>query len=170
MNNQVLFTNEEIYFGDNIPPEVKHVLLEATRVYPDLEKTESFLEQAYQMAPTQLEVYYARYKFYFYNKHLVQAEQVAREGLQQAARQAGFNPDWNELDETMANWVTPNDTERFYLYTLKALAFISMRQEQFREAENILNKLQQLDKTDQVGSSVVMDILQGLKEANEEAA
>ena len=78
MNGQVLFHNEEIYFGDNIPAEVKHVLLEATRVYPDLEKTETFLEQAYQMAPTQLEVYYARYKFYFYNKRLVQAEQVAR--------------------------------------------------------------------------------------------
>ena len=174
MNGQVLFHNEEIYFGDNIPAEVKHVLLEATRVYPDLEKTEIFLEQAYQMAPTQLEVYYARYKFYFYNKRLVQAEQVAREGLQQAALQAGFAADWNELDEATANWGTPNDTERFYLYTLKALAFISMRQEKFNAAENILSKLSQLDKLDQVGSSVVMEILQGLKEsceeANEEAA
>jgi len=166
---QVLFHNEEIYFGENIPPEVKQLLLEATRVYPDLEATENLLDKAQMMAPTQLEVYYARYKFYFYNKKLGMAEQVAREGLEQASIQAGFNANWLKLDESSANWSKPNDIERFYLYTLKAMGFILMRQERFSESEAILNKLKQLDHLDHVGGSVVMEILQGLLESEDAA-
>ena len=113
MNGQVLFQNEEIYFGDNIPAAVKQVLLEATRVYPDLEATEVLLEKAHSMAPEQLEVYYARYKFYFYNKRLELAESIALEGLKRAAAQAGFDSDWLQLDETSGNWLKPDDTERF---------------------------------------------------------
>ena len=169
MSAQVLFHNEEIYFGENIPPEVKQLLLEATRVYPDLEATENLLDKAQMMAPTQLEVYYARYKFYFYNKKLGMAEQVAREGLEQASIQAGFNANWLKLDESSANWSKPNDIERFYLYTLKAMGFILMRQERFSESEAILNKLKQLDHLDHVGGSVVMEILQGLLESEDAA-
>lgn len=169
MNAQLLFHKEEIYFGDNIPAEVKQVLLEATRVYPDLQATEDLLEKAHTMAPAQLEVYYARYKFYFYNKQLEKSEAVAREGLKQAAIQANFNPDWTVLDSSSANWEKPNDTERFYLYTLKALGFILMRQSRFAESETVLNKLKQLDYLDQVGGSVVMEILQGLLESEDAA-
>jgi len=170
MKGQVLFQNEEIYFGDNIPAAVKQVLLEATRVYPDLEVTEVLLEKAHSMAPEQLEVYYARYKFYFYNKRLELAESIALEGLKQAALQAGFASDWLLLDESSSNWLNPNDTERFYLYTLKALGFIFMRQARLNESEIVLNKLKQLDQLDTVGGSVVMDILSGLQESINEAA
>lgn len=169
MNAKVLFHKEDIYFGDNIPAEVKQVLLEATRVYPDLQATEALLEKAHTMAPTQLEVYYARYKFYFYNKRLEQAEAVAREGLKQASIQANLNSDWTMLDNSSANWSNPDDTERFYLYTLKAMGFILMRQSRFTESEAILNKLRQLDHLDLVGGSVVMEILQGLLESEDAA-
>ena len=169
MSGQVLFHSEEIYFGDNIPPDVKHVLLEATRVYPDLDATEELLEKAHAMAPGQLEVYYARYKFYFYNKRLTLAEQVAREGLKQAAMQAGFDDDWTNLDCHTTDWLKPDDTERFYLYTLKALGFILMRQERFSESGNVLTKLHELDQLDHVGGSVVMDILRGLQEQSDAA-
>jgi len=170
MNGQVLFQNEDIYFGNNIPAAVKQVLLEATRVYPDLAATEVLLEKAQSMAPQQLEVYYARYKFYFYNKRLELAEQIVLEGLKQAATQAGFAYDWLKLDEFSGNWLEPNDTERFYLYTLKALGFIFMRQARLTESATVLNKLKQLDQLDTVGGSVVMDILTGLQESINEAA
>lgn len=170
MNGQVLFQNEEIYFGDNIPAAVKNVLLEATRIYPDLEATEVLLEKAHSMAPQQLEVYYARYKFYFYNKRLELAEQIALEGLHQAALQSGFDSDWMKLNQSSGNWLKPNDTERFYLYTLKALGFIFMRQARLTESETVLKKLKELDQLDTVGGSVVMDILSGLQESMNEAA
>lgn len=169
MSAQILFHGEEIHFGDNIPAEIRHVLMAATRVYPDLPATEALLEQAYRMAPEQLEVYYARYKFYFYNKRLADAEAVARAGLLEAAKQAGFTADWTLLDESSANWIQPNDTERFYLYTLKALGFITMRQERFDESAAVLQKLKQLDQMDHVGGSVVMDILRGLQESADAA-
>ncbi|MEJ2141955.1 MAG: hypothetical protein P8Y24_06310 [Gammaproteobacteria bacterium] len=165
MSGQVLFHSEEIYFGDNIPAEIKHVLLEATRVYPDLAATEALLEKAHDMAPKQLEVYYARYKFYFYNKRLELAEKVARQGLKEAAIQAGFDEDWTRLDQNTTNWSKPDDIERFYLYTLKALGFILMRQERFTESESVLENLARLDQLDNVGGSVVMDILSGLQES-----
>ena len=169
MGGQVLFHSEEIYFGDNIPADVKHVLLEATRVYPDLAATEALLEKAHDMAPRQLEVYYARYKFYFYNKRLGLAEKVARQGLKEAALQAGFDEDWASLDQDATNWSQPDDTVRFYLYTLKALGFILMRQERFSESESVLKNLARLDQLDHVGGSVVMDILSGIQESADAA-
>ena len=169
MGGQVLFHSEEIYFGDNIPADVKHVLLEATRVYPDLAATEALLEKAHDMAPRQLEVYYARYKFYFYNKRLELAEKVARQGLKEAALQAGFDEDWTSLDQDATNWSQPDDTVRFYLYTLKALGFILMRQERFSESESVLKNLARLDQLDHVGGSVVKDILSGIQESADAA-
>ena len=52
----------------------------------------------------------------------------------------------------------------FYLYTLKALAFIKLRRQQAQEAESILALLRELDPEDRCGASVVMQLAHALPE------
>lgn len=159
---------EGVMFGRDIPGPIDSLLQQAVSAYEDTERAESLLDQAYRLDPDQLEVYIARYKFYFYKLRLEEAEAVAREALQRAADQGGFDPDWARLTSTSANWSAGEGPERIYLYTLKALGFIRLRRMDFAGGEAILDKLAQLDPEDQVGGSVLIQLAEGLREQAEE--
>lgn len=158
---------EGVMFGRNIPGPIDSLLQQAVAAYEDTERAESLLDQAYRLDPEQLEVYIARYKFYFYKLRLEEAEAVAREALQRAATQGGFEADWAQLTPASADWSCGEGPERMYLYTLKALGFIRLRRMDFVGGESILDKLAQLDPEDQVGGSVLIQLAEGLREQTE---
>lgn len=120
---------------------------------------EAKLLEARQMAPGSLAVHFSLYKFYFYKKRLVDAERIAREALIEAANQGGFDPDWGNLDADSADWT--NEAAHFYLFSLKALAFIRLRQGDESGCWRILDKIEQLDCNDSVGASVIREIAAG---------
>jgi hypothetical protein len=104
--------NETIaFFGGTAPPEIDWRLR----------------DEAYALDPECLPVYFARYKFFFYKSRLADAEQVARQALETAALQAGFPTDWNVLEPDSADWADFRGPAHFYLFSLKALAFIRLR-------------------------------------------
>jgi hypothetical protein len=112
-----------------------------------------------------LQTYFALYKFYFYQKRLVEAEQVVLAGLEEAARQGGFPNDFRALVESLPSWnLYANESGLFYLYTLKALAFIRLRQGFSLDAEFVLSILRQLDPKDLSGATVIMDLAAGVNE------
>ena len=158
-------SNERVLFATDIPPKIDSLLQEAVALYPQTSRAEEVLWLAYNMAPDRLEVYVALYKFYFYKKRLKDAEEVVNLALHKAAELGGFSPDWNVLNSSSSQWSPASDAQRFYLYTLKALAFISLRVSNLVKAKEVLEKLQELDPTDQVGGSVVADLLAGSLES-----
>lgn len=162
-----LFAEDNIQFGQNIPEQVNAYLQQAAKNYDNTALAEQLLWQAQQLKPQQLEVYIALYKFYFYQARLEEAEQVAHQALNMCAQVGNFNPDWTQLTAHCANWSNPNLAERIYLYTLKALGFIRLRRLDFETGQHILQKLQELDKLDLVGGSVILDVLSGMKEEME---
>lgn len=105
MCNQLLFPKEQVLFGLNIPPAVNALLQQAVNAYDDTETAEGLLQRAQRMNPEQLEVYIARYKFYFYKLRLEEAESVAREAPVRAAGQGGFEADWQALGPASADWL-----------------------------------------------------------------
>jgi tetratricopeptide (TPR) repeat protein len=153
---------ERVVFGRDISPEVNICLQEAVACADDFERARDLLYRARDMQPDQLEVYIALYKFCFYRGHLDEAEQVALDALQQAAKRGGFTPDWQQLNTTSTDWTQHEGAARVFLYSLKALAFIRLRKGMQDEARQLLAKLQQLDTQDLVGSSVIMDLAQAL--------
>jgi tetratricopeptide (TPR) repeat protein len=154
-----------VLFASDMPPEVDAILQEAVVLYDDTERAESMLWQAHEMAPERLEIYIALYKFYFYKNLLDRAEEVAHEALAKAARQCGCSADWTLLTPESAQWTPAGESERFYLYTLKALAFIALRRSEDDRAAAILKKLIELDPEDQVGGSVIRDLMLGTQAA-----
>lgn len=145
-------------FGGEASPVITQLLQEAAAVYQQTSRAEAILWSAQAIAPACLPVYFALYKFYFYKCRLPDAEKVALTGLVAAARQGGFSPDWAQLSPLSINWRLPDEPQHFYLFTLKALAFIRLRLGKRAESLALLDKLQELDPDDSVGSSVIRDL------------
>jgi len=141
-----------------LPPGVADWLAQGVAAYGNTERAEFLLCTAQALAPDCLPVYFALYKFYFYKRMLPQAEEVALSALDIAARQGAFSPDWTQLDAHSADWRRVDAPQHFYLFTLKALAFIRLRRGQSEDSHAILAKLQELDPLDTVGGSVIRDL------------
>jgi hypothetical protein len=142
-------------FGGHASEPIDRRLREAAGAYADTTRAETLLREAQQLDPQCLPVYFALYKFYFYKKRLADAESAALMGLTAAAYQAGFAVDWTVLSPQSAQWTATDGPQHFYLFSLKALAFIRLRLGRTREAAAILAKLAELDPQDSVGASVV---------------
>lgn len=141
-----------------MPAVVDGRLLEAARSYTNTSRAESLLLDAHKLDPECLPVYFALYKFYFYRRRLADAEQVVTAALRTAARQAGIAADWSALSPRSAVWSDTNSPAHFYLFSLKALAFIRLRLGRLVEAQELLTKLSELDSADGVGASVVRSL------------
>ena len=142
-------------FAIETPARVAELLAAAASCHDDETRAAALLESAHDADPQCLAVYFARYKFYFYRNRLVDAERAALDGLAVAAAQAGFDADWTQLSPATADWIPAAGPVRFYLFSLKALAFIRLRSRRAAEARAILAKLTELDPADQVGGSVI---------------
>ncbi len=150
-------------YGGEAPEGIEELLREAMGSYADTNEAEAKLLQAKEKAPESLAVYFSLYKFYFYKNRLPDAERTAREALTKSASQGGFSPNWEELAHDSADW--KDEAPHFYLFSLKALAFMRLRQGDRMECERILDKLGVLDCRDSVGSSVIREIAQGADRA-----
>lgn len=146
-----------------VSPVVSRLLQDAAQCYAQTHRAESLLWTAQVIDPHCLPVFFALYKFYFYKGMLVEAERVTRAALLESARQAGFDPEWCELTRSSSDWDDRQGPQHFYLFSLKALAFIALRLGRSNESEAILAKLGEIDPQDSVGASVIREIAHGAK-------
>lgn len=158
--NQQLSEPDHINFGD-LPPEINALLQQGVAAYRrDHARADDLFRQALERAPGELPTYFCLYKIHTYQGNLEEAQAVAERGLKEAARQANWSHDWRK-------WVPesplPDGAGRFALYTLKALAFIHLRQDKRVEAAEMLSHLRQLDPTGAVGWPVVAALAEGLE-------
>lgn len=153
-------------FSPNMPAEVNHLLQAAVAASSvDQSRAENLFLQAQTLDSHCLQTYFALYKFYFFQKRLVDAERIVLEGLEESAKQGGFPNDYRQLVQNLQDWnLVTHDSALFYCYTLKALAFIKLRLGLTTDARLVLSHLQQLDPEDLSGASVIMDLAAGITE------
>ena len=167
VNGAVSTLHSDITFGFGLPAGVERLLqLAASRVASNTESLEA-LNQAKALAPDQIEVLVALYKFHCYRGDINLAEEYAEQALLESARQGGFDSKWECLDAGSTNWDEPRGPARNYLYSLKALAFISLRQGRLDEAGHLLSALRRLDPNDRVGGAVVGELAEALRESED---
>ncbi len=160
------FIEERVLFSPSIPAEVNHLLQAAVAASSvDQSKAETLFLQAQTLDSHCLQTYFALYKFYFFQKRLVDAERIVLAGLEESAKQGGFPNDYRQLVKNLHKWnLYANYSTLFYLYTLKALAFIKLRLGFTVDAQFVLSHLQQLDPEDLSGASVILDLAAGVTE------
>lgn len=150
---------DAINFGD-LPEAINALLQQGVAAYRrDHARADQLFRQALAAAPTELPTYFCLYKIHTYQGNLDEAQAVAESGLKEAASQAGWSADWREWQPQT---VLPDGAGRFALYTLKALAFIHLRQDNRQQAEQILAALKELDPTGAVGWPVVAALAEGI--------
>jgi hypothetical protein len=143
-------------FGGEVSPAVLH-LVEKARHTPR-EQVAAMLWAAALGSPQSLPLYYLLYKLHAGLGELEDALQAARKGLEAAAQAAALAPDWRAVQRGDADFDQPGPA-RFWLFTLKALAFIELRRGQRQAAQALVAQLRQLDPADTLGASVIEALL-----------
>ncbi|MDO8845086.1 hypothetical protein [Methylicorpusculum sp.] len=156
---------ESVLFAPNIPEAVNQILQAAvTASHDDAVTAERLFIEARKLDSHCLQTYFALYKFYFYRARLGEAELTVLAALEEAARQGRFPSDYKRLVREKETWdLYSSEVAHFYLYSLKALAFIKLRSGQAIEARVILSCLHELDPEDRAGSSVISDLASALE-------
>ena len=149
---EVFRQTDAINFGD-LPAAIDALLQQGVVAYRhDRSRADDLFRQALAAAPKQLPIYFCLYKIHTCQGNLDEAQRAAESGLREAASQAGWPHDWRQWRPQA---VLPDGPGRFALYTLKALAFIHLRQDDSRQAREMLDALKQLDPVGAVGWPVV---------------
>ena len=145
------------------------LMARARERWDDVPAAAALLQRALELDPGCLEAYVWLYKLYFYNRRLDEADHYARLALATAAALGRFGYDWRKARPWTTDWNLDQGPQRGYLYTLKALAFIRLRQADLEEGEAVLDKLGELDPEDRVGACVVRQLAQRLREDRDAA-
>jgi hypothetical protein len=143
-------------FGGEVPPTVHALLAQAREATRD--EVPSLLWAAHACAPQCLAIYYLLYKCHAGRRQFELAERAARTGLAEAARQAGLAQDWRSVQPGPD--FDGTGPARFWLFTLKALAFISLRSGRPNDARELLAQISLLAPQAHMGGEVIASMLE----------
>ena len=154
-----LYTGQssDLFFGGAVPPAVHELLHRAASAGAD-ERT-ALLWTAQALEPTCLATYYVIYKHHAGRREFDLAERAAWRALQEAASQAGLPQDWRAVAPPLAAQIRQGGPGRFWLFTLKALAFIHLRSERPGAARELLRHLDRCDPEAGLGSEVIASLI-----------
>lgn len=142
--------------GGALPPEVEALIAQAGALRDRPGEALPLLERARALAPKHPVPLIAVYRFHFYGHALEQARAAGEDAL--AITRTVLGPDFGDAvptDET-----TRGDAAvRFYLFTLKGLAYLNLRLGDLDEAKLMLGELRRLDPKDHLGGGLLSHVL-----------
>ncbi len=163
-----LFADTPIHQDALASLDLQRLMREPIDVTQDWQRAERLLQRVMAQLPHRLETQVALFKMYAYDGQHGKAKALILNVLTQAAERFGFDPDWRQLTAASAPWKGSTGDVRCYLYSMKALGFVCLRQGNTTEAEAVLDKLQELDTDDEIGSSVVYQLALALVEEEDD--
>ncbi len=156
------FDQTTLYFDDPLPLEIEHLLRDAGASYGQSDgESEALLLRAYFLAPEQLMVLVAMYRYYFYQHRLDDALLVADRTLEVASHRLDLPAKWEHIhpDHLGHAVLRSMGLLRFYLMVLKATAYIHLRQGNNGVGEAMLEKLAELDSHDRLGGQALLNLV-----------
>ncbi|RTL58086.1 MAG: hypothetical protein EKK46_00345 [Rhodocyclaceae bacterium] len=159
--------DEALYFDETAVAGTESLIAEASVLYGEAD-AEAKLLRAYFLAPEQLSVLVALYRYYFYQHRLEDTLIVAGRALAASANRLEMPADWRGLSPaTVAQAGARNmGLLRFYLLALKGTTVVLLRLGRIVEARERLEKLLSLDDKDHLGAAALLAVV---KEAQAES-
>ena len=152
MENVAILEGKQRFFSDNLSEDLGLMLYQAASKQAPEDK-EAILLEAMRRWPEALDTYIALYKLYFRTARYQEAERQVWRTLNEASRQGGFRRNYHVLKQDSAPWLEDQSVARLYLFSLKALGVIRLRQGKIQMAHKALTKLLELDPNDEIGGS-----------------
>ncbi len=164
------FHGEQMYFDQPVDPEVAELLAQAAHEYGD-DDAESHLLRAYFLAPEDLSVLVALYRYFYYRHRYADALIVAERAIALTADRLGVDRDWRRLDtEALGHAVLASMTlTRFLLLALKGAGYLKLRLGEIAAGLECFEKVDALDDSDRLGIHDLLTIARA-KLAEEQVA
>lgn len=150
------FAFDDAALGRGMPAGVEALIARAGGLPHDPVQAEALLREAVALAPAHPAPLIALYRFHFYGHRL--AEALALAGLALGVARAALGPAFGEVPPT-AEQARYDAAVRFYLFTLKGQAYLSLRLGQVDAGRSALAELRRLDPQDCVGGAVLAGVL-----------
>lgn len=142
--------------GGGLSPEVEALVAQAGLLRDRPHEALPLLERARAAVPQHPAPLIALYRFYFYGHQLAQARAIGEDAL--AIARTALGPNFGDAppdDEA----VRYDAAVRFYLFTLKGLAYLNMRLGDLEDARLMLGELRRIDPQDRVGGALLSHVL-----------
>jgi hypothetical protein len=152
-------TVDEMYFERVLPAPVAALIEEAAQRYADdADRAEQCLARARFLAPEDLSVLVAQYRFFFYRHRCEDALAVAERCIAAAARELGIDEDWRRLDDARVGRAVQQSVPmtRFLLLALKGTGYLLLRLNRPVEARARLARAVAFDPKDRLGAAVLL--------------
>jgi len=146
---------DDAVLGSALPHGVEAALREAGALRHEPERAMASLMRAQRLAPDHPAVLIALYRHHFYGHRLRCARDIARKALAVGAAALGLPVVWREVPAHSLPGARHDARTRFYLFTLKGYAYLSLRLRDLREAAEALALLRALDPQDCVGGALL---------------
>lgn len=143
--------------GGGLSPQVDALIAQAGQLRDRPLEALPLLEQARAGAPRHPAPVIALYRFHFYGHQLAQARAAGEDAL--AIARTALGPDFGDEppDDESARY---DAAVRFYLFTLKGLAYLNLRLGDLEDAHLLLGELRRLDPGDRVGGALLAHVLE----------
>lgn len=153
------FKEHSLYFDQPLPARVEALLNEAADGYAS-GSAELPLLRAHLLAPGNLTVLVALYRYFYYQQRLDEAIKVAEQARIAAGSSLGFPADWHSLDlRYLSNAVRQSmGMVRFCLLALKAEGFLLLRMGELEQGRARLQKVRELDDADRLGAGALLAV------------
>lgn len=151
---------DSLYFDEPVTAEVDGLIREASIHYGQQE-AEQCLLRAYFLAPEQLSVLVAMYRYYFYQHRLGDAFIVAERVLDITARRLDLPGGWSSIGHVALGEAVMRSMGllRFHLLALKGSAVILLRLGHVAEAKERLTKIAEIDERDALGVTSLLAVI-----------
>lgn len=142
--------------GGGLPPAIEALIERAGRVRHQPELALPLLLSARLAAPNHPAPIIALYRFHFYGHQWAQARDVGEDAL--AIARSALGPAFGDQPPS-SEAVRGDAAVRFYLFTLKGLAYLNLRLESHGRARRLLRELRRLDPEDWMGGALLLHVL-----------
>ena len=144
----------------NLSPVAEEQLRLASHAYADDAKAEMHLALAKAVAPDNPVVQVGEYRYYFYKGRLQEALNIAEHCISNVATELQLPLHWMEVTPLHADFGSDEPAHRFYLFCLKAYAYLLLRLNRLAEGAIAAEKLLELDPDNKIGGQVLLDVLE----------
>lgn len=159
----------EMLLGAGLPEAAEKHLAAAAQLYAEDALALEQLRAAEAIAPAHPAVLIGLYRFYFYKGRLSECLEIANICLAEAAHHNNLPSDWRDVQSTDADFGSYDAMmPRFFLFVLKGYAYLQMRLGNLDEGLAATMKLLELDPSDKIGATVLLEVHQRLEQPDDD--
>jgi len=154
----------DLAIGGGLDPQVDALIAQAGLLRDRPLEALPLLERARAAAPRHPAPVIALYRFHFYGHRWTQARAAGEDALAMARTALGPNFGDEPPSDESARY---DAAVRFYLFTLKGLAYLNLRLGDLEDAHLLLAELRRLDPRDRVGGALLAHVLERHEQGEE---